>query len=326
VSEIGRHFDGNARFFRPSSFGCRLALLLLLTRGVRIALVSEQYREHVHHLGAHLAARGHHVRIVTSGEGRERISLRREVVRLGRSLTARFSFGLERKLRQALEGSDLVHVHSPLPPLIPWPGEAPLVATFHDPVGRWDRLPLLDAVIAVSAAVARSLRPRAVEVIPDGVDCGAWTSLEPSTEPMIAGAGDERILGEAAKQLGARLVLIDRLTPADRARALQAAQVMAYTGRRAGELLPGLAAGLPIVAYDIEGVRELVIEGRHGYKVPPGDARALAQALARVLGDAELRKQMACEALKQASRYDWRWMGARVERVYRSIVGRRCVA
>ena len=50
-------------------------------------------------------------------------------------------------------------------------------------------------------------------------------------------------------------------------------------------VLEAMAAGLPVVAFDVEGVRELVVEGQTGWIVPPEETQALAGALRELLGD-----------------------------------------
>jgi glycosyltransferase involved in cell wall biosynthesis len=47
--------------------------------------------------------------------------------------------------------------------------------------------------------------------------------------------------------------------------------------------LQARAAGVPVVASDTTGIRGVIEDGRHGLLVPPGDAAALADALARVV-------------------------------------------
>lgn len=60
------------------------------------------------------------------------------------------------------------------------------------------------------------------------------------------------------------------------------------------------AMGLPIVATDIRGCREVVDDGVTGTLVPVGDAPALAQAIAQLAGDAARRHQMGEAARKRA--------------------------
>ena len=54
------------------------------------------------------------------------------------------------------------------------------------------------------------------------------------------------------------------------------------------------------MASDTGGNRELVAEGVNGQLVPPGDAEALAAAIARYVGDAELRRRHGAESRRRA--------------------------
>lgn len=54
-------------------------------------------------------------------------------------------------------------------------------------------------------------------------------------------------------------------------------------------LLEAAACGLPLVATDVSGCREIVREGETGLLIPVGDPPALARAIGRLAGDAALR-------------------------------------
>ena len=56
--------------------------------------------------------------------------------------------------------------------------------------------------------------------------------------------------------------------------------------------LEALAAGTPIVATAVRGVRELLTDGESALLVPPDDAKALASAISRVLDDGDLRERL----------------------------------
>ncbi|MCJ7819506.1 MAG: glycosyltransferase [Syntrophales bacterium] len=57
-------------------------------------------------------------------------------------------------------------------------------------------------------------------------------------------------------------------------------------------VLEAMAAGLPVAATRVGGLPELVVPGRTGWLVPPGDAPALAAAMSQALGDADLREAL----------------------------------
>jgi sugar transferase (PEP-CTERM/EpsH1 system associated) len=61
-------------------------------------------------------------------------------------------------------------------------------------------------------------------------------------------------------------------------------------------LLEAMACGLPVVATDVGGNGELVVDGETGLLVPPSDPVALADALARVADDRAMRDRMAVAA------------------------------
>lgn len=61
-------------------------------------------------------------------------------------------------------------------------------------------------------------------------------------------------------------------------------------------LLEAQAAGVPVVAYDIPGVREAVANGVSGLLATDGDSDELASAVMRLLWDPRLRQQLAAGA------------------------------
>jgi len=60
--------------------------------------------------------------------------------------------------------------------------------------------------------------------------------------------------------------------------------------------LEAMACGKPLVATDIPGCREAVVDGETGLLVPPRDPPALAAALHRLIADPELRRLMGAAA------------------------------
>jgi glycosyltransferase involved in cell wall biosynthesis len=59
------------------------------------------------------------------------------------------------------------------------------------------------------------------------------------------------------------------------------------------------AAGVPVVATPVGGIRETVVDGETGLLVPTGDPRALAAAIRRLLDDRPAAEAMAAEAKRR---------------------------
>lgn len=73
-----------------------------------------------------------------------------------------------------------------------------------------------------------------------------------------------------------------------------AAHIAVLPSRREGlpkSLLEAAAMGLPIIATDVPGCREIAHQGANALLVPPDDAEALAAALAELAADAGLRER-----------------------------------
>jgi glycosyltransferase involved in cell wall biosynthesis len=77
---------------------------------------------------------------------------------------------------------------------------------------------------------------------------------------------------------------------------MEAASVFVLPSRREAfpiVLLEAGAVGLPVVATNVDGVPELIREGRDGLLVPPNDCAALADAILDLLGNREKAKELA---------------------------------
>lgn len=62
-----------------------------------------------------------------------------------------------------------------------------------------------------------------------------------------------------------------------------------------------MSSGLPVVASDVDGIREQVTEGVEGLLVPPGNPDALAGALRKIMVDTEMRAEMGQRAVKRSA-------------------------
>ncbi len=120
--------------------------------------------------------------------------------------------------------------------------------------------------------------------------------------------------------------LLGRVSDDDKARYFATADVFVSpaTGRESFGivLLEAMAAGTPIVCSDIHGYKGVVRRGEQALLVPPRDVKSLTEALARVLGDAELRARMAAAGLERAPQFSWESITAKVDDYYHFVARR----
>jgi phosphatidylinositol alpha-mannosyltransferase len=381
-------------------------------RPLRIAHVTEYYYphiggvcEHVHFFAREARRGGHHVDVITSHLGRGHAPARgREaalaegggpgrVVRIGRSFPvyangshARFTLGLRLRaeMRAALRDGDydVVHVHSPLVPVLPFVASleatCPIVGTFHAyhersfgyavfrPYlrGYLDRLAATIAVSrAATAGVQRYFDIERWRIVPNGVDTALFTphAERPAAIPddgvptvLFVGRFDPRnqlplLLGAfrriRAAGTRARLVVVGDGPLRYHYRRLAAGiPDVTFVGRVRNEQRPGyyahstvyacpavqgsfgitllesMASGTPVVCADTPGFGEVVRHEREALLHRPGDERALADALVRLLDDDTLRQRMATAGRDRARAYDWSRVTGEILDVYRSVL------
>jgi phosphatidylinositol alpha-mannosyltransferase len=102
---------------------------------------------------------------------------------------------------------------------------------------------------------------------------------------------------------------LGRLTDTEKARFFASADIFCSpaTGQESFGvvLLEAMAAGVPIVASDIHGYKNVVQRGVQGLLVEPKNHRALAAALYRLANDPELRHRMGDAGRARAPEYSW---------------------
>jgi glycogen(starch) synthase len=140
----------------------------------------------------------------------------------------------------------------------------------------------------------------------------------PTARLVIVGDGPERgrleaLIAEAG--LDGRAVLMGALPRSeaiDWLRAGDAAVLSSAWENFPHAAVEAIAAGTPVLATAVGGVPEVIQTGVNGILVPPGDERALADAMRSVTTDAELLPRLRSGAARTAERYD-------AERIYEAI-------
>jgi glycosyltransferase involved in cell wall biosynthesis len=67
--------------------------------------------------------------------------------------------------------------------------------------------------------------------------------------------------------------------------------------------IEALAAARPVIAFAVGGLPEVVVDGRNGRLVPPGDCEAFASAVVEILRDPARRLSYARGAASSALRF-----------------------
>jgi glycosyltransferase involved in cell wall biosynthesis len=103
-----------------------------------------------------------------------------------------------------------------------------------------------------------------------------------------------------------------------------AARVLLSASRYEGwpiAIAEAMASAVPVVSYDVPGIRELVRDGVDGLLVELGDIDALAAALRRLWDEPALRSRMGLEARRRATAWPtWDQSAARFADVIEALV------
>ena len=144
-------------------------------------------------------------------------------------------------------------------------------------------------IIAISRLVWHKGYPELAEAMRQLPEAELWvvgqrleTDRGANMEDLLRSAG----LGERLRLLGYR---------EDTAALLAAADIFTLPSRFEGlpmSVIEAMLTGLPVVATNVRGPDEQVVEGETGLKIPPGNAQALAAALERLATSADLRFRM----------------------------------
>jgi glycosyltransferase involved in cell wall biosynthesis len=140
---------------------------------------------------------------------------------------------------------------------------------------------------------------------------------------LVGGGGEREQLAEQAARAG----IGDRIAfdgwSSDSPSWYAAADVVALTSDREGTplaLIEAAASGRPVVATDVGGVADVVLEGQTGFVVPPDDVAALANRIVRLAGSADLRAGMGRRAPEHARLYDGSRLVTDLDELYRSTL------
>jgi phosphatidylinositol alpha-mannosyltransferase len=146
---------------------------------------------------------------------------------------------------------------------------------------------------------------------------------------LVVGAGPK--LREYRRYVGLRQIrdveFLGRVSEAQKARYFASADIFCApsTGQESFGivLLEAMAAGVPIVASDIHGYKNVVQRDATGLLVEPRNHKQLAAALYALARDPELRRQLGDAGRAKAPEYSWPRVTEQVVDYYRELLGAR---
>lgn len=171
-------------------------------------------------------------------------------------------------------------------------------AIFHpDPIGRAALRAAMGVgeadcvIIGISRLVRHKGWPELLQAMEQVPNAHLWVV----GERLASDHGEDMTphFERARAALGPRLRLLGYRE--DVPRWLQAADIFALPSHFEGlpmSVIEAMLTGLPVVATDIRGCREQVVEGVTGHLVPPMQVAGLGRALARLAADPGLRQSM----------------------------------
>jgi glycosyltransferase involved in cell wall biosynthesis len=141
---------------------------------------------------------------------------------------------------------------------------------------------------------------------------------------IIVGDGPERSKLEKLA-CGLNVDFVGRLEPGEVRQYMAAYANVIILPAVAGEgmpnvLLEAMSIGVPVVASDVAGIRDLFENGQAGVLVPPGEVDALRNAINEVLTDHNFWKQLSLAGRQTACKYSWDKVVIRWEQLFADMV------
>ncbi len=144
---------------------------------------------------------------------------------------------------------------------------------------------------------------------------------------VFVGAGIlEDELRVEARRLGVNrhIRFLGLVEPEEIPRLIKAMDMVVHVSLREGlaRVLPqALISGKPVVSYDVDGAREVVIPGETGILVRPKATNALARAIVGLLSDHEGARRMGEEGRRRfTAQFRWQRMVERIEALYLELL------
>ena len=148
----------------------------------------------------------------------------------------------------------------------------------------------------------------------------------PDVHLLLVGDGTLRPhLEQRAAALGMadRVIFTGLVPPAEVCRYIALMDVLVHLSLREGlprTVVQGLAGGVPVVAFRLDGTPEVLENDRTGWLCEAGDVPCVAQRVVQLLRDQDTRARMGRQGRERVrTQFDWRRMVHAIEEQYRRI-------
>lgn len=145
---------------------------------------------------------------------------------------------------------------------------------------------------------------------------------------VLAGEGDQmENLKTQAKELSIsdQVKFLGRVSHEEISKIYQEAHVFVLPSLNEGmsnTMLEALSSGLPIVATDTGGTKELVTEGKNGSIIKMKDSDDIARKIQHLIKNPELRNSMGEESRKKAESMSWQKVAQEYIELYKKIISK----
>ncbi len=175
-------------------------------------------------------------------------------------------------------------------------------------IGRFEQVKRPDLFIRVMASLKKVCRKRGGQLNLSGVMVGDG-SMKEKTEEMIKEEGvQEDIL--LTGYLNSTVAVT------------QSIDILCLTSENEGfgmVVLEAMAAGKPVVSFDVGGVKDLIVEGETGFLIPFDDVEKMAETLLLLSEDKKLMYKMGEKGQAEAEKYTLSAMVQNLELLYDKI-------
>jgi glycosyltransferase involved in cell wall biosynthesis len=151
----------------------------------------------------------------------------------------------------------------------------------------------------------------------------------PTARLQVAGSGDYAPkLHSLARQLGldSCVEFTGFISEEEKADLYRRAHVSVNPSSKEGwglSVIESNACGTPVVAANVPGLRDSVLDGETGLLYPFADIEAQAQAIIRLLKDDGLRRKMSAKGIEWARRFTWDAAADKTEAVIERVIRNR---